>query len=457
MKICPYCGNQNSDDSLFCSGCGKTIPRGRECPYCATGIINDEMFCRNCGRKISELPAPDTSKLLQKKCPHCGANINSDDVFCQICGKKIINRVVPSSSEQPHNADTSQDDLESQVNDIDKTEECNTRTWRDNLFYIFGTVVIVCVLGACLWNYYFSSQRAERNIALADSLEEVRKDSIAHVRKMEKAIQDSIYKAQQEEKVFLEEFYRGLDNCSNEELLAYVQENVTQRAFTYLKEECPYADDGDDCYATWMFTYEDGCDYDKFLSRRIEQVSDNTFLVTNIWGYEDDGSYKTDYKVRLGIVKDGNSYKIDTIINASEEERAREAKAREAKEKEAKEKEVRENRKGNSKKTITQEDFRIEVMKRTQKIAEIMGKINSIHNGYLMSRGANEITGIHAISKISDLQIEGDDYFREIISLARKAGRQDLIQPIQQEKKDFDAKSYQMQNNIRRFYRSNNF
>ena len=67
-----------------------------------------------------------------------------------------------------------------------------------------------------------------------------------------------------------------------------------------------------------MFTNEGDCN--KLIERKIEQESENTFLVTNTWGYEENSSFKTVYKVRLGIVKEGGSYKIDTIINVNEEE-----------------------------------------------------------------------------------------------------------------------------------------
>jgi hypothetical protein len=290
MKKCVYCGAEMSDDSLFCTECGKELPKGN-------------------------------------KCPHCGADINEGDSFCHNCGKKIAEETVPTSSMHSHDCDASRDDVEVQVNGINGIEEYNysvddeTRTWRGLILYIVGAVVIIGVLGAIIWNYYSSSQRAERNIALADSLEKVRQDSVLQVRQQEKAKQDSIYKVQQEEKEFLENFYKNLNYSEWEILSYYIRKNVTSNALQTLREEYNYDCDDGDCLALWLFSYEAGGDMDKLIERKIEAVSENTFLVTNTWGYSDGPATRCDYKVKLGIVKEGDSYKIDTIVNLMEEER----------------------------------------------------------------------------------------------------------------------------------------
>ena len=286
MKTCPYCGNQNSDDSLFCTECGKSFPQGAVCPHCGAGISDDDAFCQNCGKKIAEDP-------------------------------------MPTSTEPPHDADASNDDVEVQINETDETEELNysvedeTRSWRDKILYILGAIVIVGVLGVCLWNYYSSSQRAERNIAL----EKVRQDSIEHVKQMERAKQDSIYKVQQEEKEFLQKFYIKVDILSWEELEIYVRKNITKNALQELLDGYDYECSDENCLALWMFSYEAGGDCDKLIDRKIEQESENTFLVTNTWGYEHDSSFKTNYKVRLGIIKSEGSYKIDSIEKVYSEEK----------------------------------------------------------------------------------------------------------------------------------------
>lgn len=325
MKTCPYCGNQNSDDSQFCTECGKPIPQGRICPHCGACVNDDDAFCTECGKRIDEVSKATSSESTTPKCPHCGASVDDYDVFCQNCGKKIAEEPMPTSTESPHDADASNDDVEVQINETDETEKYNysvedeTRTWRNKILYILGAIVIVGVLGTCIWNYYSSSQRAERNIALADSLKRSLQDSIAHVRQMERVEQDSIYKVQQEEKEFLENFYKRLDAFRLwEEKEELVRENVTQKALQTLRDGYEYVCETGDCLALWLFSYATGRDMDKELGRKIEHVSDNTFLVTTTWGYSEGPSSKYNYKVRLGIVKEGDSYKIDTIVNVEE-------------------------------------------------------------------------------------------------------------------------------------------
>jgi len=291
----------------------------KECPFCGATQADDNVFCTECGKRIPQV----------NKCPHCGASVNEGDVFCTNCGKKIAEEPVPASSIPSHDAGASRDDVEVQVNEINDSEEYNynvvdeKRTWRDNILYIVGAVVIIGVVGAGIWNYYSSSQRVEREIALADSLEKARQDSLMRARQMEIERQDSIDKVQREEKEFLEKFYKNLDysNSKWEELDSYVRKHITSNALQNLRDEYDYDCESGDCLALWLFSYMAGGDMDKELGRKIEQVSDNTFLVTTTWGYSEGPSSKYDYKVRLGIVKEGDSYKIDTIVNVEEEER----------------------------------------------------------------------------------------------------------------------------------------
>lgn len=59
IKRCPACGRECSEDSVFCSGCGKQLPT-----------------------QIVQMTDPH-------RCANCGAEINDDDLFCFNCGKKI--------------------------------------------------------------------------------------------------------------------------------------------------------------------------------------------------------------------------------------------------------------------------------------------------------------------------------------------------------------------------------
>lgn len=268
---------------------------------------NNSLFCSECGKKIP----------LGRVCPHCSASVNNDDIFCQNCGKRIAEKQVPTSIMPLHDTGASRDDVVVQVNkniEYNYSVKDEKRTWRNSILYIIGAVAIFGVVGACIWNYYSENQRTERKIALADSLEKARQDSVAQVRQMERAKQDSIYKAQQEELIFLENFYSKVNNLSWEDLEVYVRKNITKNALQELIDGYDYECPEENCLALWLFSYEAGADMGKLQESKIEHESDNTFLVTNIYEYND-------YKVRLGIVKEEDSYKINTIENVSYEER----------------------------------------------------------------------------------------------------------------------------------------
>lgn len=289
----------------------------KKCKYCGAQVEDGYLFCTECGKPI----------LQGNNCPHCGASIDDDDAFCCNCGKKIVEESVLTKAQPSHDADANRDNIEVKINENYETEEYNysvedeTQTWRNKYLYIIGVIVIICVVGAGIWNYYSSNQRVEREIALADSLEKARQDSLMLARQMEIERQDSIDKVQREEKEFLEKFYKNLDYSKWEELGSYVRKHITSNALQNLRDEYDYDCESGDCLALWLFSYMAGGDMDKELGRKIEQVSDNTFLVTTTWGYSEGPSSKYDYKVRLGIVKEGDSYKIDTIVNVEEEER----------------------------------------------------------------------------------------------------------------------------------------
>lgn len=185
MKKCNYCGAQIEDGDLFCTECGKPVPK-------------------------------------RMSCPHCGASVSEEDAFCQNCGKKIAEESVLTSTETLHDPGASRDGFEVQVNDskeigYNNSVEDETRTWRDKILYILGAVVIIGGLGFSMWNYYSSNQRAERNIALADSLEKARQDSIKKAI-LEKSYKDSIemvQKNKEEEKLKKSLYIKIVNDASN--------------------------------------------------------------------------------------------------------------------------------------------------------------------------------------------------------------------------------------------------
>lgn len=120
-------------------------------------------------------------------------------------------------------------------------------------------------------------------------------------------------------KAFLEHFYQGLDTVfGQQDDYLFANEHLTPKAQQYLLDaneyECP-----DDlvCMALWLFFYEGGGDVGGNYNRTIEKIDDLTYRVVNNY-HSDDGDFNYQYSVKLGLVKDGDTYKIDSIIPEGE-------------------------------------------------------------------------------------------------------------------------------------------
>ena len=327
MKKCPFCGAELKDDSLFCTECGKELPKAIECPHCGAPVNEGDVFCTECGKRIDEVPQATSSEPTKPKCPHCDAFINEGDVFCMECGRKL-DEPQPTEAVEVVAPKESVEETPSKIVDTPQTEEKDIetpqaeeetkdfnysyveeepKTWRDYKLPIFGGIFIVFFLGACWWYYSSSSIRAAREKVVADSLEMVRIDSVKKAQAKIEAETEATEKEQQIAscKAFLEKFYeKGQDEN-------YIRQNVTKNALQFLKDEYDYECEDGDCLATWIFEYEGGSDYGAFKKRTIDVIDENTYIVGNHYTTEDGKDFL--YSVRLGIVKQGNFYKIDTI------------------------------------------------------------------------------------------------------------------------------------------------
>ncbi|HAG04532.1 MAG TPA: hypothetical protein DCG28_03735 [Lachnospiraceae bacterium] len=92
MKICPKCGSQLRDDTVFCSRCGTNLEatEKRFCPRCNAEIkSSDAIFCRSCGLKFDNINRPivHINNNIPKICCHCGTLLRDENVrFCKLCG-----------------------------------------------------------------------------------------------------------------------------------------------------------------------------------------------------------------------------------------------------------------------------------------------------------------------------------------------------------------------------------
>ena len=105
-------------------------------------------------------------------------------------------------------------------------------------------------------------------------------------------------------RAFVEVFYKEWDK---KDLLdyGYVKQYVTPNLLKYLADEYDY-DCESECLATWKFFYEGGGDVSGLKSRRITARDGNHVLVEN--NYEN-----YEYDVLLTLVKDGDTFKIDSL------------------------------------------------------------------------------------------------------------------------------------------------
>lgn len=115
-------------------------------------------------------------------------------------------------------------------------------------------------------------------------------------------------------KAFLENFYQGLAEVIWEEGdREYVSEHVTPNAKQFLIDQYEYdCPKGEERMALWLFSYQGGGDVGGNCERTIEPLDGLTYRVTNNY-YEDDGKMTYQYIVSLGLVKEGDTFKINSI------------------------------------------------------------------------------------------------------------------------------------------------
>lgn len=101
--------------------------------------------------------------------------------------------------------------------------------------------------------------------------------------------------------------------------------------------------------------------------------------------------------------------------------------------------------------TNNQQEFNAKAMSRVNEIQQIMVEMNNIYNQYVRvasSSGSDQSLGVNAVATLSDLRLKGNGIFRELISLARNAGKSNELNAFQQEMDDFDRKAQQMERTI---------
>ncbi len=105
QRECPHCHVQVSDNSKFCSNCGKDMHIASEqviCSKCGASNNKGVKFCAECGNGLVKICnkcqekvepnqkfCPNCGEAMVKKCNHCGAALEGDLKFCPDCGKEV--------------------------------------------------------------------------------------------------------------------------------------------------------------------------------------------------------------------------------------------------------------------------------------------------------------------------------------------------------------------------------
>ncbi len=110
-------------------------------------------------------------------------------------------------------------------------------------------------------------------------------------------------------KAFLEEFYNELDKNPYDE--NFIKKHITKDAKQWLIDHYDYDCNSGDCIATWLLTTDYTGDEGPTKELIIESVDENTYTVSITYDCSPNGDYK--YGLKLGLVKEGDSYKINTI------------------------------------------------------------------------------------------------------------------------------------------------
>lgn len=111
-------------------------------------------------------------------------------------------------------------------------------------------------------------------------------------------------------KAFLEDFYEGLEVLDDD----YIRQHVTKNAEQYLVDAYDYDCMDGDCMASWLLMY-DITDPGILQERTIEALDEHTYRVKMTYDRENGEYYE--YILKLGLVKEGDEYKVDAIETES--------------------------------------------------------------------------------------------------------------------------------------------
>ena len=82
--VCPRCGSDNREQSLFCAQCGVALVK--YCSQCGRTIGVDLDSCDHCS------PAETPPGITEGRCQHCGFQNDQNAESCEQCGARLLAR-----------------------------------------------------------------------------------------------------------------------------------------------------------------------------------------------------------------------------------------------------------------------------------------------------------------------------------------------------------------------------
>ena len=220
-----------------------------------------------------------------KYCSKCGAELPDEAKFCTKCGNTI-----------------------GQDNKVDQVK--NEHKINKKAIYAFLAVIgllLLIVFGSMFYSDYSEKREARlaREQFVADSLEQVRKDSIEAVKQREEK-----ERLEKEKKIkmeaclnYVKKFYKDYEKTNQDE--NFLRKHCTPNAIRILEEAYDYDCEGS-CLATWIFFYEAGTDAE-LVKREFVAKDETTCVVNNI------NNYNGTYSVTIGVAEEDGKLKINSI------------------------------------------------------------------------------------------------------------------------------------------------
>ena len=189
----------------------------KKCYFCGHEIEDDADFCTECGNEL-----PDST------CPQCGADVDDNDNYCQNCGYDLANDEGVVVEEDSGNGGG--------IDGMVEEEPLTPNTFK---FLVIG-IILALLLGGGWYGYKEYSACNEKKLAreklIADSLEQVRKDSIKLAEQKEQERIEAEKIAEFHKKLSFENFLGMLNHYDKESYankcgLSFLYKDVSEEGF----------------------------------------------------------------------------------------------------------------------------------------------------------------------------------------------------------------------------------